>query len=73
MRRLKMQTLVLAPKIAPAAPIDTLTKLVMLRDGIDSVLADRPSKTAEDNLYWSRHLIVAAIREEASRLPRLEA
>jgi len=49
-------------------PNITLTKLVALRDGIDSLIADRPSQRVEDNLYWSRQLIVAAIREAAAKL-----
>jgi hypothetical protein len=51
------------------SPMGRLTKLVALRDSIDSILADKPSRVVEDNLYWTRQMIVACIREEAAHLP----
>lgn len=57
------------PQVKPAVSLDLLAKLVMVRDCIDSVLADKPADKVEDNLYWSRQLIVTAIREAAAKIP----
>jgi hypothetical protein len=61
----------------------TLAELVILRNMIDSLLADRPNEAVEASLYVARILVTQAIREQAaleaemtaclSRLRRAEA
>jgi hypothetical protein len=44
--------------------MQTLAELIVLRNLVDSVLANDPSQSVQDNLYAARIKIVQAIREQ---------